>query len=166
MQDLSDGVRRLLVVLGSTLPRRSAPPRSCMADDDIPVDSRRWVFEVGCGEPSTTTTTFFVTTFAPFYPTSSPRRSLDPDWSFVLLQPEVSFARHDLPLDHGDNGDDDVRRDVRDRIRAAFREAGKPYRVPECPSVSVMAHEVVRPFNELEGDVVEWWKCRNSKKHS
>lgn len=142
------------------------PPKSCMSDEQF-IGQRRWVFEVGCGLSERPSTTFFVTTLSPFYPASSPRRSLDPDWSFVLLQPEISFARHDLPPDHGsDSRASPTGRDIRDRIRDAFRAAGKPYHV-QCPTESVMAHQVVRPPDKLSNDVVEWWwKCKDYKKHS
>jgi len=119
-----------------------------MSNADL-IGRRGWVFEFN-------SVTFFVTSFAPCYPASSPRRCLpDSSSSFVLFQPEVSFARHDLPPD-SPSTEWIQPRNVRDRIRVAFRASGRPYGVPDSV-YAPMAHQVVRPLDELSDEVVEWW---------
>lgn len=148
-QDLSDGVRRLLTSFASADPRGTR----CMSNTDE-IGRRGWVFEFN-------SVTFFITTFAPCYPASSPRRcASDATSAFVLFQPETSFARRDLPSDSKDT-DWTNPSNVRDKIRVAFRDAGRPYRIPDSVH-SPMAYQVVRPLDELSGDIVEWWIDRRS----
>jgi hypothetical protein len=102
-----------------------------------------WVFSFAGAE-------MFVTSFAPCYPASSSRYSFgDPfGFSFVLLQPYTSFVHHDV-------GDDtpitlDPPQSVRDRIRVAYKRAGREYTVPQSVA-SPVALEFVPPS-------VEWWR--------
>ncbi|CAE8626704.1 unnamed protein product, partial [Polarella glacialis] len=102
----------------------------------------------------------FVTTFAPCYPSSNPRYQfgLQPDSCYILLQPEESFLRHDLPPDKprsATNWDSPV--DVRDRIRANFRRAGREYRIPETTSYPP-AEFIVAPLDPLLDPPVQFWR--------
>lgn len=112
------------------------------------VGKRGWVFEFN-------KLTFFITTFAPFYPSMHPRYSFGADSCYILFQPELSFAFHDLPPDTTETKWEGPE-SVRDKIRVAFKEAGRPYSVPESVS-SPMALEMLRPISEEE-EVFEWWK--------
>merc|ERR1711941_206255 len=79
----------------------------------------------------------FVTTFAPCYESSHPRFQFGfhPESCFVLLQPEESFYRHDLPPDKPRSATNwEQPEDVRDRIRANFQRHGREYRIPETTS--------------------------------
>ena len=80
----------------------------------------------------------------------------------MLLQPEISFAQHDLPADVGVAGSGERRATVRDRIRDAFREAGRGYPVRNARTFP-MVREIVKPEEEGEEEevgeegVVRWW---------
>jgi hypothetical protein len=58
------------------------------------IKERGWHFEFN-------RTPIFITTFAPFYPKTNARYSFDADneSAFILLQPEYSFAWHNLEPD-------------------------------------------------------------------
>jgi len=132
----TDSVRRALTALSDADPAGENMMR------------KKYIGEVGwhfrfAGAP------FFVTTFSPLYPTSSPRYAFGAKAAFVLLQPERSFARHKLPLDDG------TAPGVRAKVRAAFAEHGRPF-VPPAPR-SANAHQVVRPLHEGQ-DHVRWWQ--------
>lgn len=94
--------------------------------------------------------TFFVTCFAPCYPASSPRCTVGSS-SFVLLQPETSFARRKVCAPHVRPQEPPS---VRDRTRAAFVQAGRAYHVPQPGELA--ASFVVRPLRENDAPHA-WW---------
>lgn len=113
------------------------------------IDKRGWVFTFN-------KVTFFITTFAPFYPENHPRFAFGADNCYILFQPEISFTHHDLPPDTPDTNWNQPRT-VRDNIRVAFKDAGRSYYIPDS-IYSPMIHEILRPV--AEGDAgYEWWKC-------
>lgn len=135
--------------------------------DQKGINKRGWVFEFN-------RVTFFITTFAPFYPESHSRFSFGAENCYILLQPEVSFARHDLGPDTPRSMTEwDNPKTPRDRIRCAFRNAGRAYRIPEKLGVP-LAHEIIRPIRDYGGnqgedydvkdDVVDWWQYRTHYK--
>ena len=141
-QTFGDSVRRVLTALSDADPTGYR----CMKRSFI--GTKEWVFQFN-------KMTFFVTTFAPFYAESHPRYGFGCDNGFILLQPELSFAFKDLPPDTAETNWEHPQT-VRDRIRVAFRDAGRPYKIR--PSIYYpMAEDVVRPLQE-EDPVVEWWK--------
>jgi len=97
--------------------------------------------------------TFFVTSFAPCYPASSPRFSFGSESAFVLLQPERSFARHNLCDNHVEVQSPPS---IRDKIRAAFREAGRSYYLPPTTRYAPAPY-IVRPATEQDPPF-EWWQ--------
>ena len=111
------------------------------------ISKRGWVFEFN-------SVTFFVTTFAPFYPENHSRYSFGAPNCYILLQPEISFAQYDFDEDTPFT-DWDSPKTPRDRIRLAFRQAGRGYPIRNTIYYP-MAHDIVRPI-EYDGDVIEWW---------
>jgi len=144
LQAFGDGLRDVLTVMSDHDPADV----HCM--NKFYVGKRGWVFEFN-------KVTFFITTFAPFYPKTHPRYSFGADNCYILFQPELSFGFHDLPPDtpHTDWNDPKT---VRDKIRIAFKEAGRPYSMPDSVS-SPMALEILRPVHDTD-QVYEWWKPR------
>lgn len=115
------------------------------------IGDRAWHF-VFAGHP------IFITTFAPCYSPSSSRTQYEADSSscFILLQPESSFLRHDLPHDTPHTSWDQPKT-IRDRIRISFERAGQSYFIP--PSVSYPASEhIVKPLVDDGKAVVRWWE--------
>ena len=111
------------------------------------LDKRGWVFEFN-------RLTFFITTFAPFYPSSNSRYAFGAEDCFILLQPEISFAQHDLTPDTPEtHWERPVT--VRDGIRVAFRVAGREYVIRDTVYYP-MVHDVVKPVRR-EDPLVEWW---------
>lgn len=112
------------------------------------MDKKGWIFEFN-------SVTMFITTFAPFYPASSSRYAFESEDCFIVFQPEISFAQHDLPTDtpHTNWINPET---VRDRIRIAFQKAGRGYTIRETIFYPV-AHDIVKPMNEGE-PLIEWWK--------
>jgi hypothetical protein len=102
------------------------------------VGKRGWYFEFN-NEP------IFITTFAPFYPSSSSRylsRStfnlltfiryafgIDEESSFVLLQPEYSFTWRDIGEDTPHTEWNNPKT-MRDKIRCEFKKHGRMYEIP------------------------------------
>lgn len=97
--------------------------------------------------------TFFVTSFAPCYPASSPRFVFGSESAFVLLQPERSFARHNLCDNHVEVQSPPS---IRDRIRAAFRDAGRSYHLPPTTGYAPAPY-IVRPAREQDPPC-KWWQ--------
>lgn len=99
--------------------------------------------------------TMFVTTFAPFYSSRHSRFAFGSANCFILLQPEVSFAQHDLcpdtPITNWDKP-----HTVRDQIRVGFRDAGRPYRIRDTIHYP-MAEDIVKP-DKSGVENFEWWK--------
>ncbi|XP_019635158.1 PREDICTED: uncharacterized protein LOC109478113 [Branchiostoma belcheri] len=144
-EDLGNGVRRLLKVLSDVDPAGV----HCM--DKSYVSKRGWCFEFDrC--------TFFVTTFAPCYPETHSRFNFNSENSFVLLQPEESFLRHDIGADTP-HTDWENPRTARDQIRAAYRRAGRPYVIRDTV-IYPPVHDIVKPLGgaTAPGDVVAWWE--------
>ncbi|KAL8624310.1 hypothetical protein ACOMHN_044741 [Nucella lapillus] len=142
LQVFGKAVRRTLQTLSDLDPAGV----KCMNKSYL--DKRGWVFEFSH-------VTFFITTFAPLYPPSNARYAHGAGEAFVLMQPEISFAQHDLPSDSvKTNWDEPVT--VRDRIRRAFRDAGRGYVIRDTLFFP-MVHDVVKPVREGEDPMVEWW---------
>ena len=146
MQDFGDGIFRVLKVISDS------DPAGVHCIEKSYIDKRGWVFEFN-------KVTFFITTFAPFYPETHPRYSFGAKDCYILLQPELSFAFHDLPPDSPETNWD-TPKTVRDKIRVAFKEAGRSYYIPES-IFSPMVHEILRPISD-SASYYEWW--RNGKK--
>eukprot|EP01006_Ploeotia_vitrea_P016888 TRINITY_DN47813_c0_g1_i1.p1 TRINITY_DN47813_c0_g1~~TRINITY_DN47813_c0_g1_i1.p1 ORF type:complete len:307 (+),score=27.54 TRINITY_DN47813_c0_g1_i1:55-975(+) len=101
---------------------------------------------------------FFLTTFSPIYPSTHPRYCFDAseNSSWILFQPEWNFAVQGLPPDTPHtNWDHPVT--VRDKIRAGFKNNGRPYRVPPT-TVYPPSEFIVLPLDVFDGSVVAWWK--------
>jgi len=93
-----------------------------------------------------------VTTFAKCYPSTHPRHSYGIDSLFILMQPEISFQVHEIPV-RGPPGT------PRWKIREAFKAVGQPYEHNEPPHMPV-AWWFIRPVdintdNLLRGHVTE-----------
>lgn len=122
----------------------------CMASSQV--DKKGWYFQFA-------RESFFVTCFAPCYPSNHARYQFDqhPESCFLLLQPEMSFFRKDLPPDVPRSQTNwDQPKTVRDRIRANFRNAGREYPIPETVRYPP-AHFIVPPI-KLWGPTVEFWR--------
>lgn len=112
------------------------------------IGKRGWWFEFD-DEP------FFITTFAPCYPTTHSRFGFGiKDKSYVLFQPEFSFAWHNI-------GEDTVETDwetpttTRDKIRVEYRRNGRAYEIPSTIYYSPAPY-MVDPL--CKGDPrIEWW---------
>lgn len=102
--------------------------------------------------------TFFITTFAPFYPENHARYCFGAENCYILFQPELSFAHHDLPSDTLETNWENPET-VRDRIRVAFKMAGRPYKIPNTLS-GPMVLDMIPPVAADE-PVYEWWKPRH-----
>ena len=113
------------------------------------VNSPRWVFEFGSAS-------FFVTTFSSIYPRNHSRHSFDADSrsGFILLQPELSFLRRNLPPDSPTTHDPP--RNIRDTIRLQFRKGGQPYYIPETVHFP-LAHQIVKHIPDDGSRVFDWW---------
>lgn len=139
----SDSVRRVLHVLSDV------DPKSARCMDTIDTRNQRgWVFQFN-------EITYFITTFAPFYPDTNSRYAFGARNGFILFQPEISFALHNLPSDTPHtNWESPVT--VRDKIRVAFRDAGREYEIPTT-LFRPLAWDIVRPINNGE-PVIKWWQ--------
>ena len=126
--------------------------RNCMKASDDEINSPKWVFEFNRAS-------YFITTFAPFYPSENSRYSHQVDECFVLFQPEISFARHNLPADTPQTEWDNPKT-VRDRIRVQFKKAGREYLIRESVSYP-MSNDMIKPVN-ADDPVVQWWKYRTN----
>lgn len=143
IKTFGNGVRRVLKVLSDN------DPSGVRCMDKYYVGKKGWVFEFNKW-------TFFITTFAPFYPESHSRYAFGCKNCYILMQPEISFALHDLPPDTPEtNWDKPVT--IRDRIRIAYRNAGRPYCMKDA-YFNPMSWDVVKPINK-EDPILEWWKA-------
>ena len=97
--------------------------------------------------------TFFVTSFAPCYPSSNSRFNFGAEHCYILFQPEVSFALHDIPPDT-ESTNWESPRTVRDVIRIAFRKAGRGYIVTKRRP---LVYDIVKPLTN-EQNYFEWWR--------
>ncbi|XP_005112877.1 uncharacterized protein LOC101859301 [Aplysia californica] len=163
IQALSKAVRTVLLTLREHDLKLRRAAVNARADFDEPTrksqlellvehperwDRRNWVFEFN-------RVTFFITSFAPFYPEENSRYSFGCADCYMLFQPEMSFALHDLPPDTAEtNWECPV--NVRDRIRVAFREAGREYEAP-MKVKEPMVYEIVKRVHPQD-DVIKWWE--------
>jgi hypothetical protein len=116
------------------------------------VNSPSWYFSF-LREP------FFVTAFAPCYPTTHPRFMLfdgaPSDSCYVMLQPESAFLfRNISDLTAHTNWDDPVTE--RDRIRVNFLKHGRPYPIPDTIEYPT-ASQIVLPL-DITQPTVPWWQ--------
>eukprot|EP00933_Yihiella_yeosuensis_P028706 TRINITY_DN22546_c0_g1_i1.p1 TRINITY_DN22546_c0_g1~~TRINITY_DN22546_c0_g1_i1.p1 ORF type:complete len:374 (+),score=55.34 TRINITY_DN22546_c0_g1_i1:43-1164(+) len=147
LQHFTKTVRRVLGIISAADPSGA----DCLRRSYV--SKRGWYFQFA-REP------LFVTTFAPCYPSSNPRYQFDqhPESCFILMQPEESFLRHDLPPDKprsATNWEDP--KDVRDRIRANFRKQGREYRIPETTAYPP-AEFIVAATDVLTDPPVHFWR--------
>jgi hypothetical protein len=102
----------------------------------------------------------FVTTFAPCYPLNHSRYAFEAQHGFVLLQPMYSFKIHNIGSDTIHTNWDNPKT-IRDKIRVAYKENGRPYHIRNTLYYP-MAHDIVKPMEEGSDKLVEWWKDRNN----
>jgi hypothetical protein len=114
---------------------------------DPNIETSKWVFQFN-------KMTFFVTTFAPFYPENHSRFNFGCESCFILLQPEISFAQLDIPFDTPKTNWNNPRT-VRDKIRVAFKKAGREYLVRDTVSYP-MVHDIVKGISTEE--TIRWWE--------
>lgn len=136
------GVRRVLKCLSDHDPAGY----HCMEKSFV--SQTGWSFEFD-------TVPIFVTTFAPCYPENHSRYAFNAKHGFVLLQPMYSFAIHNIGSDTPHTNWEDPKT-VRDKIRVAYKESGRPYHIRDTLHYP-MAHDLVKPLEEGHGQVVEWW---------
>jgi signal recognition particle receptor subunit beta len=113
------------------------------------IGSRGWRFRFN-------RTDFFVTTFAPCYPKSSSRYGFGSERAFLLLQPEQSFSRHDLPRDTPHTNWENPKT-MRDKTRVAFHKAGRLYHIPSTIKYP-MAEHIVKPVQDDGMCPMRWWE--------
>ena len=142
-EEFGRGVRRLLTYISEADPAGV----HCMRRSYI--GGRGWYFEFSG-------VSMFVTTFAPCYGDQHSRHAFDVDGCFVLFQPEYSFAAKNLPADSPVT-DWDNPQTVRDRIRVAYRQAGRGYLIRDSLFYSP-ALDIVKPLHGESDDAIEWWK--------
>lgn len=137
------GVRRILKCLSDHDPSRY----HCMNKSFL--DKIGWSFEFN-------EVPIFVTTFAPCYPDNHSRFAFGAQNAFVLLQPMYSFVIHDIGNDtpHTNWSNPTT---VRDKIRVAYKENGRPYYIRDIV-VYPTAHDIVKPLVDNGTSLVEWWK--------
>lgn len=115
--------------------------------DSKNIDKKGWVFEFN-------KVTCFITTFAPYYDETSPRYAFGAKDCYILFQPEISFAQHNIPIDTPKTNWDNPKT-VRDKIRVAFRDAGRPYKIRETVYYP-MCEDMIKPLGETD-DIIKWW---------
>jgi ADP-ribosylation factor 1/2 len=102
---------------------------------------------------------FFVTTFSPCYPSTSSRYAFGTGAAFVLLQPELSFYRHNLPDDTPVTHEPPE--NIRDKTRLAFRDAGCSYFIPATTKYPPAEH-IVKPLYDDGLTIIRWWDQEGS----
>lgn len=140
-ESFGSGVRCLLKCLSDHDPAG----RKCM--DRSYIDKRGWYFEFD-------NESIFVTTFAPCYPSSHSRYGFGAQGCFVLFQPEFSFAAHDIGPDTPDTNWK-APSTVRDKIRVAYSNAGRPYVIRDTVYYPPV-HDIVKPLG-LDDPPIKWW---------
>jgi FPC/CPF motif-containing protein YcgG len=103
----------------------------------------------------------FVTTFAPFYSSSHCRymHSIPEltDICYILLQPEVSFFRHNIGADTPHTNWEDPQT-MRDRIRCNFRQHQRGYFIPSTNRYPVAEMVVLHPKTTQESFLpIQFW---------
>lgn len=99
---------------------------------------------------------FFVTTFAPCYSITSSRYVFGTGRAFLLLQPELSFARHQLTPDTVETAWEKPKT-MRDITRIAYKKAGRSYYIPKTLRYPPAEH-IVKPLIDDGRSVVKWWE--------
>jgi hypothetical protein len=122
--------------------------KNCMTKE---IERSNWVFEFN-------RVTFFITTFAPFYPITNSRYAFDAHDCFILFQPELSFAMHDLCQETSETNYENPK-NSRDKIRLAFKNAGREYLIRETIRFP-MCHDMIKPLDENE-PVINWWQYKD-----
>jgi len=140
-EELGVTVRRTLTALSDKDPAAEGVMRVKY------IGSRGWRFRFAKAD-------FFVTTFAPCYPASSSRYAFNTGRAFVLLQPEVSFLRHNLPIDTPVTLEPP--KTIRDKTRLAFRDAGRSYHIPDTTKYPPAEH-IVKPIHDDGKTIIRWW---------
>ena len=128
---------------------------TCLAESDpsgkncmqSTIDRTGWVFEFN-------KITFFITSFSPVYEKTSSRYTYGVDECFILFQPEISFAFHNLPKDTTHTNWDEPLT-VRDKIRVNFKKNNREYLIRETISYP-MCHDMIKPLNKND-ETVRWW---------
>jgi small GTP-binding protein len=143
-KDIGECVRRVLTALSENDPADEGVLRSAF------VGTRGWNF---CFNQED----FFATTFAPCYPPTSSRYAFGTGRAFLLLQPEMSFARHGLPPDTPTTNWEEPKT-IRDKTRLAFRKAGREYYIPKTTRYPPAEH-IVKPLHDDGVGVVKWWNA-------
>ncbi|XP_077998624.1 uncharacterized protein LOC144451610 [Glandiceps talaboti] len=144
LEQFGESVRRVLTVLSDHDP----VGYHCMNKSFI--GKRGWCFEFN-------RQTFFITTFSSLYPDSHARYAFGATGNFILFQPEISFALHNIPKDTPDTNWDNPK-SVRDRIRVAYKENGREYLIRDTV-VYPVAYDIVKPL-KIKDPVIEWWNTR------
>jgi hypothetical protein len=145
VSEFASSVRRLL----ATVSKNNPDGRDCLKRFGGRLSQTTWSFEFN-------RQTLFVTTFAPFYDSLSHSRACRsaPDTCYVLLQPDDSFARHNLtpdtPLTNWESP-----QTMRDHIRKRHRSQGQPYTIPKSASYPAADHIVKAEDND--SPVIQWW---------
>lgn len=142
VEEFGETVRRVLLTISDNDPNKA----NCMRKSYI--NQRGWCFQYA-------RETIFVTTFAPCFPATHSRYNFGCSSSFVLLQPEYSFAWHDIEPDTPvTQWDKPVT--VRDKIRVEFKKHGRLYEIPETIFYPPALH-IVRPL-KITDPPIPWWR--------
>eukprot|EP01063_Lacrimia_lanifica_P019873 TRINITY_DN2727_c0_g1_i3.p1 TRINITY_DN2727_c0_g1~~TRINITY_DN2727_c0_g1_i3.p1 ORF type:complete len:433 (+),score=119.53 TRINITY_DN2727_c0_g1_i3:80-1378(+) len=143
VEEFGECVRALLTALSDRDPNGKAAMRQAT------VGNAGWRWQFGGAD-------FFITAFAPCYPPTHSRYTHGVEAAFVLLQPEASFMRHGLPVDTPHTSWT-APRTVRDRIRVAFKEAGRAYHIPNMLFYPMVDH-IVKPLHDDGSGALKWWR--------
>ena len=143
-----DCIRTVLTCLSDLDPSREFMMRVKYIGD------RGWRFRFECLD-------FFVTTFAQCYPSTSCRYAFGTGRAFILLQPEISFLRHDLKADTLATNWDHPET-MRDRVHVAYKKAGRPYYIPSTTKYPPAEH-IVKPIQDDGTAIVRWWEPTSKK---
>ncbi|QNE75867.1 hypothetical protein F0344_15585 [Streptomyces finlayi] len=92
---------------------------------------------------------FFLVSFAPCYPETSPRYTYGDQRTYFLLQPVSTFERHAKFIDRQRTG-----------IQCAFAAVGKPYDA-RLANLENDMFKAVMPIDSL-GDHISWWVPEDS----
>lgn len=116
------------------------------------VDKKGWWFEWN-KEP------IFLTTFAPCYPVNHSRYCFEADSnsSWILFQPEFSFAWHNIGPDTAETNWENPDT-MRDKIRCEFKKHDRLYEIPNTIYYPPALH-IVKPL-KIGMDYIAWWKSK------
>lgn len=120
------------------------------------IDKKGWWFEWNDDS-------IFITTFAPCYPEDHSRYCFgaDPESSWILFQPEFSFAWHQLTPDTKETKWENPVT-MRDKIRCEFKKHNRIYEIPNTIFYSPALH-IVKNL-KIGMPYIEWWKSKPQKK--